>query len=299
MTDPEVTALDEAEIEVVRAKATAMIRLWEASGGVPEADLSRDALALLTTLDATRAQLAEEQTAHATLRALWDARCGTIASVQARLEEAEGKLRHNVRAEEEFRTLTADVNADRERELFATEEKLAAVQARLTEAEGLLVESEAYVRCGACDIGRGRASVCERIYAFFSPRPEPACVCGHTKSQHSGHTAAWGEDMPTHCSQADGCRKYRPEPKRARTMLDDIIADGKPGEGLYGKTPCAACGDDLTKCCRECGREYACGGFHGCGRYWRKGTLKQTWPKCPGCLPAKEPRPEPVKGGGT
>ena len=49
--------------------------------------------------DETRAQLAEEQTAHATLRALWDARCGTIASVQARLEEAEDKLRHNVRAE--------------------------------------------------------------------------------------------------------------------------------------------------------------------------------------------------------
>ena len=34
-------------------------------------------------LDATRAQLAEEQTAHATLRALWDARCGTIAAERA------------------------------------------------------------------------------------------------------------------------------------------------------------------------------------------------------------------------
>ena len=117
---------------------------------------------VIAALYETRAQLAEEQTAHATLRALWDARCGTIASVQA----------------------------------------------RLTVAEGLLGEA----RLVAEHFGYGPLAV--RIDAFLSPRLEPACVCGHTKSQHSGHRAAWGEDMPTHCSQADGCRKYRSEPAK-------------------------------------------------------------------------------------
>ena len=156
---PEVKALDETEERVryrVRYETTVS---------------SDDASALLATLDATRAQLAEEQTAHATLRALWDARCGTIASVQARLEEAEGKLQHNVRAEAEFRALTADVNADRERELFATEEKLAAAQARLTEAEGLLVSSAAYVRADQTGIAFALA---RRIDTFLAPRPGPA-----------------------------------------------------------------------------------------------------------------------------
>ena len=125
-----------------------------------------------------RAQLAEEQTAHATLRALWDARCGTIASVQARLEEAEGKLRHNVRAEAEFRALTADVNADRERELFATEEKLASVQARLTVAEGLLGECVLGLRSGrsVTDQETDRCidaedSIEARVRAFLAPEP--------------------------------------------------------------------------------------------------------------------------------
>ena len=179
-------------------------------GAIHEPSACRDVLA---------ARVAEEQTAHATLRALWDARCGTIASVQSRLEEAEDKLRHNVLAEAEFRALTADVNADRERELFAAEDKLASVQARLTEAEGLLREARPWVTLGLDDDStraeRGRVDdMLARIDAFLAPRPEPACVCGHTKSQHSGHTAAWGEDMPTHCSQADGCRKYRSEPAK-------------------------------------------------------------------------------------
>ena len=52
-------------------------------GAIHEPSACRDVLA---------ARVAEEQTAHATLRALWDARCGTIASVQARLTEAEERL---------------------------------------------------------------------------------------------------------------------------------------------------------------------------------------------------------------
>jgi hypothetical protein len=59
---------------------------------VPEMLDGTGAQALRNELDATRARLAEEQTAHATLRALWDARCGTIASVQARLTVAEGRV---------------------------------------------------------------------------------------------------------------------------------------------------------------------------------------------------------------
>ena len=78
-------------------------------GAIHEPSACRDVLAvrvaeltrerdesLSGALDETRAQLAEEQTAHATLRALWDARCGTIASVQARLTEAEGLLASRV-----------------------------------------------------------------------------------------------------------------------------------------------------------------------------------------------------------
>ena len=56
-------------------------------GAIHEPSACRDVLA---------ARVAEEQTAHATLRALWDARCGTIASVQARLTVAEGLLASRV-----------------------------------------------------------------------------------------------------------------------------------------------------------------------------------------------------------
>ena len=155
MTDPEV-------------KGNNAVRVYVPTDVRPEMLDGPEAQALRDELTATRARLAEEQTAHATLRALWDARCGTIASVQSRLEEAEGKLRHNVRAEAEFRALTADVNADRERELFATEEKLASVQARLTVAEGLLGEA----RLVAEHFGYGPLAV--RIDAFLAPRLEPA-----------------------------------------------------------------------------------------------------------------------------
>ncbi len=34
---------------------------------------------------------------------------------------------------------------------------------------------------------------------------ETCKACGHTRSQHSGHTYAVGQAPPTHCSQADGC----------------------------------------------------------------------------------------------
>ena len=74
MTDPEVKALDETRLALLRKTGSA------------------DVQDVIATLDETRAQLAEEQTAHAMLRALWDARCGTIASVQARLEEARAQL---------------------------------------------------------------------------------------------------------------------------------------------------------------------------------------------------------------
>ena len=65
------------------------VRVYVPTDVRPEMLDGPEAQALRNELDETRAQLAEEQTAHATLRALWDARCGTIASVQARLEAAE------------------------------------------------------------------------------------------------------------------------------------------------------------------------------------------------------------------
>lgn len=56
--------------------------------------------------------------------------------------------------------------------------------------------------------------------------------------------------------------------------------------GLHAATPCAECGDDLTKPCAACGREYLCGGApaSGCGRYWRKSTIRYVeGSKCPLC----------------
>ena len=76
MTDPEV-------------KGNNAVRVYVPTDVRPEMLDGPEAQALRDELTATRAQLAEERAAHATLRALWDARCGTIASVQARLEAAE------------------------------------------------------------------------------------------------------------------------------------------------------------------------------------------------------------------
>ena len=179
--------MDETDPEV---KGNNAVRVYVPTDVRPEMLDGPEAQALRNELDATRARLAEEQTAHATLRALWDARCGTIASVQARLEEAEGKLRHNVRAEEEFRALTADVNADRERELFATEEKLAAVQARLEAAERVVDDVFG---------SRGMAETLNDL-----------CTCGGGGAEH-----------PHSCG---ACRLYRVTRRLLRSALDAIPA---------------------------------------------------------------------------
>ena len=91
---PEAQALRDELAESERAnrhEREVLSRVAEALGLAPYGGAYRveDVMPAMAT---ARARLAEEQTAHATLRALWDARCGTIASVQARLTEAEGLL---------------------------------------------------------------------------------------------------------------------------------------------------------------------------------------------------------------
>ena len=81
------------------------VRVYVPTDVRPEMLDGPEAQALRDELTATRARLAEEQTAHATLRALWDARCGTIASVQARLTEAEERLEAAERVVEAARAL--------------------------------------------------------------------------------------------------------------------------------------------------------------------------------------------------
>lgn len=136
MTDPEV-------------KDDNAVRVYVPTDVRPEMLDGPEAQALRNELDATRAQLAEEQTAHATLRALWDARCGTIASVQARLTEAEGLLGECI----------ADGEGIATEGLYALGLRAGRANVSDVETDFCIVAADA---------------IEDRVRAFLAPRPEPA-----------------------------------------------------------------------------------------------------------------------------
>ena len=128
-------------------------------------------------LDETRAQLAEEQTAHATLRALWDARCGTIASVQARLTEAEERLEAAERVVEAARALEFAVllEAGARESMHAPR---AVLSATLTHRADVLAALDADPRASA------------------APLPGPRCKrCDHQRTAHAGDSGPCDASM--------------------------------------------------------------------------------------------------------